>query len=53
MISISDHIKKLPVDELEKWISDREKENRSDEWRKELAKLKRRVKRISAKSKGD
>lgn len=39
MIYISDKIKKLPKKSLKKWIADRRKEKRSDEWKAELDKL--------------
>ena len=43
MVQISDKIKKLPKKDLKKWISDREKENRTEDWKDELAKLKKRL----------
>jgi len=55
MLHISDKIKTLPKKDLKKWISDREKEERSQDWKDELAKLKKRldVKRVSGESKSD
>jgi len=40
MIHISDKIRELPKRSLKKWIKEREKENRSEDWLKELEKLK-------------
>lgn len=47
MLHISDHIKKLPKRSLKKWISARKKENRSEDWSKELEKLEYGIERIS------
>lgn len=43
MITISENIKKLPKKDLKKWISDREKKTTSQDWKDELAKLKKRL----------
>lgn len=43
MVQISEKIKKLPKKDLKKWIADREKENRTQDWKDELAKLKERL----------
>ena len=42
-MEISDKIKQLPKRSLKKWISDREKENRSEDWKRELEKLKAKL----------
>ena len=43
MVNISEKIQKLPKKSLRRWISDREKEKRSEDWKDELAKLKKRL----------
>jgi len=54
MISIGENIKKLPKKELKKWIAVREKENRNQDWKETLAKLKERyVQGTGAKSEND
>ena len=53
MIHISEHIKKLPKRDLKKWILDREKENRSEDWKRELEKLKDGLATVRKKSKSD
>lgn len=53
MLLISDHIKKLPKKDLKKWIADREKEKRSDDWAKELEKLKDGIGKTRKESKDD
>ena len=55
MVVISDMIKKLPAKDLKKWIADREKENRSQDWKEQLEKLKSTldVKRVKSKGKSD
>jgi flagellar motility protein MotE (MotC chaperone) len=56
MLSINENIRKLPKKELKKWIAAREKkQNLSQDWKDELAKLKEsmNVKRTGTKSKCD
>ncbi|MBT3206948.1 MAG: hypothetical protein HN347_01225 [Bacteroidetes bacterium] len=52
---ISDKIKKLPKKDLKKWVAAREKENRSQDWKDELEKLKKQfdVKGTGSKGKND
>ena len=55
MLTISENIKKLPKKELKKWIANREKEERNQDWKDELAKLKEKInaKGTGGKSKDD
>lgn len=53
MLHISDKIKKLPKKDLEKWITDRKKEKRSEDWEKELKKMKDGIARTQSKGKKD
>jgi hypothetical protein len=55
-LDISENIKRLPKKDLKKWVSEREKENRNQDWKDELAKLKKQmenVERAGRKSKKD
>lgn len=40
MLHISENIKKLPKKDLKKWVAVKEKQNRSQDWKDQLAKLK-------------
>ena len=53
MLNISDKIKQLPKKDLLKWIAQREKVEKSDDWKEQLAKLKESVSRTGKKSKED
>ncbi len=54
MLHISEHIKKLPKKDLKKWVTARENENRSQDWKDQLAELKKSyAKRAGSKSKDD
>lgn len=54
MLNISENIKKLPKKDLKKWVTAREKENRSQDWKDQLAELKKSyVSRAGTESKKD
>ncbi len=54
MLHISEHIKKLPKKDLKKWVANREKVVKTQDWKDELAKLKESyAKRAGSKSKDD